>query len=68
MKLDIKDLAKNALHPIEKKLKGMYVPYIPRDRQERPMSTSNLVQLLIQDATDLQNLVSLGRRFFVVNG
>lgn len=56
-RIDLKVLAQDALQPIEKKLKGIYVPWIKRERQERPMSTSNLVQLLIQDASDINNLV-----------
>ena len=48
-------LAKNALNPIEKKLKGIYST--SKERQEREISTSNLVQMLIQEATDFANLV-----------
>ena len=49
-------LAKNALSPIEKKLKGIYTT--SRERAEREISTSNLVQMLIQEAADDANLVS----------
>jgi serine/threonine-protein kinase ATR len=49
-------LAKNALSPIEKKLKGIYST--SKERQEKEISTSNLVQMLIQEATDPANLVS----------
>ena len=48
-------LAKNALNPIEKKLKGIYSS--SKERQEKEISTSNLVQMLIQEATDPGNLV-----------
>jgi serine/threonine-protein kinase ATR len=49
-------LAKNALNPIEKKLKGVYSA--SREKQEKEISTSNLVQMLIQEATSPANLVS----------
>lgn len=65
---DLRDLAKNALTPIEKKLKGIYTPGSPtatahaRERasavREKEVTTSNLVQMLIQEATDPVNLVS----------
>jgi serine/threonine-protein kinase ATR len=51
-------LAKNALSSIEKKLRGMH--RTGRDRVEKEVSTSNLVQILIQEATDNANLVSNG--------
>jgi serine/threonine-protein kinase ATR len=50
-------LAKNALNPIEKKLKGIYST--SKERQEREISTSNLVQMLIQEATSGANLVRI---------
>ena len=50
-------LAKSSLNPIEKKLRGIYST--TKERHEREVSTSNLVQILIQEATDLANLVSL---------
>jgi len=46
-----------SLNPIEKKLKGIYSNN--KERNEREVSTSNLVQMLIQEATDLNNLVGL---------
>jgi len=49
-------LAKHALNPIEKKLKGIYSA--SKERQEKEISTSNLVQMLIQEATNSVNLVS----------
>jgi hypothetical protein len=49
-------LAKNALSLIEKKLRGIY--RTSKDRVEKEVSTSNLVQMLIQEATDSANLVS----------
>lgn len=53
-------LAKNALNPIEKKLKGIYST--SKERQEKEISTGNLVQMLIQEATDPANLVSVFQR------
>ncbi|KAJ3516810.1 hypothetical protein NLJ89_g892 [Agrocybe chaxingu] len=55
-KIDMRDLARAALNPIEKKLKGIYSPNNASDKQERERSTSNLVQMLIQEATDNANL------------
>jgi len=52
--VDLRMLAKNALNPIEKKLKGIYST--SKERQEREISTSNLVQMLIQEATSAANL------------
>lgn len=49
-------LAKNALNVIEKKLRGIY--RTSKDRVEKEVTTSNLVQMLIQEATDNANLVS----------
>lgn len=53
--VDLRELAKHALHPIEKKLKGIYTT--SRERPEKETSTSNLVQMLIQEATSSANLV-----------
>lgn len=53
--VDLKRLAKNALSPIEKKLKGIYS--IGKEKAEKEISTSSLVQMLIEEATDNQNLV-----------
>ncbi|KAF8076761.1 hypothetical protein FPV67DRAFT_1472577 [Lyophyllum atratum] len=55
--VDLRMLAKNALNPIEKKLKGIYST--SKERQEREISTSNLVQMLIQEATDPANLAKM---------
>lgn len=55
--VDLRMLAKNALNPIEKKLKGIYST--SKERQEREISTSNLVQMLIQEATDSANLAKM---------
>ncbi|KAF9462064.1 hypothetical protein BDZ94DRAFT_1283268 [Collybia nuda] len=52
--VDLRMLAKNALNPIEKKLKGVYST--SKERHEKEISTSNLVQMLIQEATDPANL------------
>ena len=51
-------LAKSALSLIEKKLRGIH--RTSRDRVEKEVSTSNLVQMLIQEATDNANLASHG--------
>ncbi|KNZ76453.1 Serine/threonine-protein kinase atr [Termitomyces sp. J132] len=55
--VDLRMLAKNALNPIEKKLKGIYST--SKERQEKEISTSNLVQMLIQEATDPCNLAKM---------
>jgi len=55
--VDLRMLAKNALNPIEKKLKGMYTT--SKERQDKEVSTSNLVQMLIQEATDYANLAKM---------
>ena len=49
-------LAKTALSSIEKKLRGIH--RTSRDRVEKEVSTSNLVQMLIQEASDNANLAS----------
>ena len=56
---DLASLARNALLPIERKLKGIYSRSSTKekDKQQKEVSTSNLVQLLIQEATDDANLV-----------
>jgi serine/threonine-protein kinase ATR len=48
-------VARSALMAIEKRLKGVYST--GKEKQEKQYSTANLVQALIQDATDLTNLV-----------
>ncbi|KAI0268140.1 hypothetical protein BC834DRAFT_678146 [Gloeopeniophorella convolvens] len=52
---DLRQLARSSLDVIEKKLKGLY-KMTRGDRVEKEMSTSNLVQMLIQEATDSVNL------------
>ena len=52
---DLKVLAKNALDPIGKKLRGIYPSNGKGNLKE--ISTSNLVQIVIQEATDPGNLV-----------
>lgn len=52
---DLKVLAKNALDPIEKKLRGIYTSN--GIGHPREISTNNLVQMVIQEATDPANLV-----------
>ncbi|KAH9999987.1 hypothetical protein BJV77DRAFT_1114938 [Russula vinacea] len=56
--IDLRMLAKSALSSIEKKLRGIH--RTSRDRVEKEVSTSNLVQMLIQEATDNANLASHG--------
>ena len=63
-------LAKSALSPIERKLKGLYAAGSSKERyargaSEKEISTGNLVQMLMQEATDLTNLV---RSSFVTPG
>lgn len=62
---DLASLARNALLPIERKLKGIYSRSSTKEKnkQQKEVSTSNLVQLLIQEATDDANLV---RKFAVM--
>jgi serine/threonine-protein kinase ATR len=56
--VDLRMLGKNALSPIERKLKGLYVAASSKERlAEKEVSTGNLVQMLIQEATDTANLV-----------
>ncbi|KAH8096675.1 hypothetical protein BXZ70DRAFT_1032531, partial [Cristinia sonorae] len=55
--VDLRKLAKNALNPIEKKLKGIYST--GKEKTEREISTSSLVQILIQEATDESNLAKM---------
>src|SRR6266850_118198 len=54
--IDLRMLAKTALSSIEKKLRGIH--RTSKDRVEKEVSTSNLVQMLIQEATDNANLAS----------
>ncbi|KAJ7228144.1 hypothetical protein GGX14DRAFT_547392 [Mycena pura] len=61
--VDLRMLGKNALNPIERKLKGLYTAASskerPSTRSEKEVSTGNLVQMLIQEATDLANLAKM---------
>lgn len=58
--VDLRKLAKNALSPIEKKLRGLYNKESSKNEKgNKEISTSNLVQMLIEEATDLRNLVSV---------
>ncbi|KAH9077054.1 hypothetical protein EDB83DRAFT_2504335 [Lactarius deliciosus] len=52
--IELRVLAKGALSLIEKKLRGIY--RTSKDRVEKEVSTGNLVQMLIQEATDNANL------------
>lgn len=62
---DLRHLAKNALRPIERKLKGVYSPWNVKSRafggtgDEKEISTGNLVQMLIQEAVDDANLAKM---------
>ncbi|KAF9238832.1 hypothetical protein BU15DRAFT_88266 [Melanogaster broomeanus] len=67
---DLRHLATNALRPIERKLRGVYSPSNIKSRthsgsggsgngEEREISTSNLVQMLIQEAIDDGNLAKM---------
>ncbi|KAH0840168.1 Nop14-like family-domain-containing protein [Lanmaoa asiatica] len=67
---DLHHLAKNALRPIERKLRGVYSPSNIKSRnqsgsggsgsgEEREISTSNLVEMLIQEAIDDANLAKM---------
>ncbi|EIW76220.1 hypothetical protein CONPUDRAFT_158248 [Coniophora puteana RWD-64-598 SS2] len=56
---DLRHLAKNALNPIEKKLRGVYVARSNKERIEKEMSVGNLVQVLIQESTDPANLAKM---------
>ena len=54
--IDLRKLALEALHPITKKLNGIYTT--SRERPEKETSISNLVEMLIREASDNGNLVS----------
>ncbi|KAI6100243.1 hypothetical protein F5141DRAFT_1009738 [Pisolithus sp. B1] len=62
---DLRHLAKNALRPIERKLRGVYSPWNVKSKtlggtgDEREISTGNLVQMLIQEAVDDANLAKM---------
>ncbi|KAK7033561.1 hypothetical protein VNI00_012785 [Paramarasmius palmivorus] len=58
--VDLKKFAKEALLPIEKKLKGLSST-VSKEKHlyDKEISTSNLVQMLIQEATDLRNLAKM---------
>lgn len=54
---DLLQLARGALHPIAKKLQGIYA--VGKDQvSEKEIPVSSMVQLLIAESTDLKNLVS----------
>ncbi|KAJ7156082.1 hypothetical protein C8R43DRAFT_884346 [Mycena crocata] len=59
--VDLRSLGKNALNPIERKLKGLYTAASSKERHagEKEISTGNLVQMLMQEATDLANLAKM---------
>ncbi|KAK2465988.1 hypothetical protein APHAL10511_001629 [Amanita phalloides] len=55
--VDLGMLARNALSPIEKKLNGIHMTN--KEKVEKECSTSTLVQILLQEATDLANLAKM---------
>ena len=56
--VDLRKLAKNALYPIERKLRGHYFKESNRhERRDKEVSTADLVQMLIEEATDMKNQV-----------
>lgn len=55
--VEMKTIGKRLLAPIDKKFKGIYST--GKDRAERELSTTGLVQILIQEATDVHNLVRI---------
>ncbi|KAF7302261.1 hypothetical protein MIND_00793200 [Mycena indigotica] len=60
--VDLRMLGKDALKPIERKLKGLYSPTTAKERptsSEKEVSTENMVQMLIQEATELANLAKM---------
>ncbi|KAJ7130974.1 hypothetical protein C8R46DRAFT_1327841 [Mycena filopes] len=58
--VDLRMLGKNALNPIERKLKGLYTAASSKERPvEKEVSTGNLVEMLISDATDSANLAKM---------
>ncbi|TDL29365.1 hypothetical protein BD410DRAFT_710460 [Rickenella mellea] len=58
--VDLRKLAKNALDPIERKLRGLYFKDSNKyEKREKETSTTNLVQMLIEEATDLKNLAKM---------
>ncbi|KAJ7799470.1 kinase-like domain-containing protein [Mycena leptocephala] len=58
--VDLRMLGKNALNPIERKLKGLYMAASSKERAaDKEVSTGNLVQMLIQEATDMANLAKM---------
>jgi len=58
--VDLQTLARTSLHKIEKKLRGLYTKETNRnDRRDKEVSTSNLVQMIIEEATDLRNLAKM---------
>jgi serine/threonine-protein kinase ATR len=56
MGLILSMLARNALKPVQKKLNGAYM--MNKGKVEKEVSTSTLVQILIQEAPDNANLAS----------
>ncbi|TFK55398.1 hypothetical protein OE88DRAFT_1622542 [Heliocybe sulcata] len=55
--VDMRTAAKILLTPLEKKLKGIYTT--SRERPEKETSTSSLVQMVIQEASDPTNLARM---------
>ena len=58
--IDPRRFAKEALDRIKQKLQGMYVKdNNPNERRDKEIATNNLVQLLIEESTDLRNLAKM---------
>ncbi|KZS97819.1 hypothetical protein SISNIDRAFT_472705 [Sistotremastrum niveocremeum HHB9708] len=58
--VDLQSLARNALKPIDKKLKGLRSTIVrnPNEKTDKEFSTSNMVEALIREATSMANLVN----------
>jgi hypothetical protein len=54
--VDLRELAKGALLPIQRKLQGIYAPW-DRPEDGKQMTVANHVDALIQDAKSLKHLV-----------
>ncbi|KIJ56488.1 hypothetical protein M422DRAFT_238115, partial [Sphaerobolus stellatus SS14] len=57
--VDLRELAKGALLPIQRKLQGIYAPWDSRGDDGKQMSTTNHVDALIQDAKSLKHLAKM---------
>ncbi|PBK93781.1 hypothetical protein ARMGADRAFT_1100399 [Armillaria gallica] len=57
--VNLRDLAQGALGLIERKLRGVYSTSKEKPAHQKEISTSNLVQMIIQEATDEANLAKM---------